>query len=342
MNRGRPPKPRAPRAELDFSANCSAARLREVEAVVEWWNSGSATHSLPTSGSTGTPKELVFERRHIEASARATLDFFGLKEGMRSPLLLSAQTAGGFMMVVRALMAGLKLDVLPVERRPATRPGLRYDFVALVPEQAAALAADPQFNPKDYRCTLLGGADVRPELEATLAGWPRPVFHGYGMTETLSHVALRQLGGGRRYTGLPGVLFAQKGEALVVDDPARGVRGLVTTDAAKVISYREFEWHGRLDGAVVSAGKKIFPEVVEAASGSEGVAVGVPDPHWGQMLVWVGAPGFDPNRIVLKWEALPSWQRPKYVLEHAIPYLASGKPDRQAVARWAAHELALR
>lgn len=342
MSRGRPPKPRAPRAELAFSAACSTARRREVEAVVAWWNSDSATFSLQTSGSTGTPKELVLERRHVEASARATLAYFGLKEGMRSPLLLSAQTVGGFMMVVRALMAGLKLDVLPVERRPATRPGLRYDFVALVPEQAAALASDPQFNPKDYRCTLLGGADVRPELESVLAKWPRPVYHGYGMTETLSHVALRQLGGGRRYTGLPGVLFAQKGEALVVDDPARGVRGLVTTDAVQVISYREFEWLGRLDGAVVSAGKKIFPEAVESASGREGVAVGVPDSRWGQMLVWVGAPGFDPHRIALKWEALPSWQRPKHVLEHAIPYLSSGKPDRQAVARWAAQELALR
>ena len=342
MSRGRPPKPRLPKAELEFSAACSSARRREVEEVVAWWNSGSATYTLHTSGSTGTPKEMLLQRSHIEASARATIAFFGLSEGQRSPLLLSAKRVGGFMMVVRTLVAGLKLDILPVERRPATRPGLRYDFVALVPEQAAALAADPKFNPKDFRCTLLGGADVRPELEEALSKWPRPVYHGYGMTETLSHVALRKLGHGRTYQGLTGVLFAQKGEALVVDDPARGVRGLVTTDAANVMSFSEFEWLGRLDGAVVSAGKKIFPEVVESASGCEGVAVGIPSREWGQMLVWVGAPGFDSNQIALKWEALPSWQRPKHVLEHVIPYLSSGKPDRQAVARWATQELDLR
>ena len=236
-----------------------------------WWNSGSATYTLHTSGSTGAPKELVLQRSHIEASARATIAFFGLSEGQRSPLLLSAKRVGGFMMVVRALVAGLKLDILPVERRPATRPGLRYDFVALVPEQAAALAADPKFNPKDFRCTLLGGADVRPELEEALSKWPRPVYHGYGMTETLSHVALRRLGHGRTYQGLPGVLFAQKGEALVVDNPARGVRGLVTADAANVMSFSEFEWLGRLDGAVVSAGKKYFTRWSNPPVGAKGL-----------------------------------------------------------------------
>ena len=342
MSRARPPKPRGPQTELEFSAACSAARRLEVEDVVAWWNSGSASYTLHTSGSTGAPKELMLQRAHIEASALATIAFFGLSEGQRSPLLMSAKTVGGFMMVVRALMAGLKLDILSVERRPATRPGLRYDFVALVPEQAAALAVDPQFDPTDFHCTLLGGADVRPELEEVLSKWPRPVYHGYGMTETLSHVALRQLGQGRAYQGLPGVLFAQKGDALVVDDPSRGVRKLVTTDAAKVLSNSEFEWLGRLDGVVVSAGKKIFPEVIEAASGREGVAVGIPSREWGQMLVWVGAPGFDRNQIALKWEALPSWQRPKHVLEHVIPYGSSGKPDRQALAQWAAQELALR
>ena len=342
MSRARPPKPRGPQAEFEFSATCSTARRQEVEDVVAWWNSGSASYTLHTSGSTGAPKELMLQRAHIEASALATIAFFGLSEGQRSPLLMSAKTVGGFMMVVRALMAGLKLDILSVERRPATRPGLRYDFVALVPEQAAALAVDPQFDPTDFHCTLLGGADVRPELEEVLSKWPRPVYHGYGMTETLSHVALRQLGQGRTYQGLPGVLFAQKGDALVVDDPSRGVRKLVTTDAAKVLSHSEFEWLGRLDGVVVSAGKKIFPEVIEAASGREGVAVGIPSREWGQMLVWVGAPGFDRNQIALKWEALPSWQRPKHVLEHVIPYGSSGKPDRQALAQWAAQELALR
>ncbi|MFZ9191174.1 MAG: AMP-binding protein, partial [Schleiferiaceae bacterium] len=197
MSRGRPPKLRAPKAEIEFSAACSASRRREVQAVVDWWQSDAPTWTLHTSGSTGAPKELVLQRAHIVASAQATIAAFDLREGQRSPLLLAATTAGGFMMVVRALVAGLRLDVLPVERRPATRAGVRYDFVALVPEQAAALASDPSFNPKDYRCTLLGGADVRPELETALAGWPRPVFHGYGMTETLSHVALRQIGAGR-------------------------------------------------------------------------------------------------------------------------------------------------
>ena len=342
MSQGGPPKVFSPRAEIEYSAACSAARRREVEAVVDWWNSGASSWTLHSSGSTGAPKELLLQRVHIEASAWATIAAFGLSEGQRSPLLLAASTAGGFMMVVRALIAGLRLDVLPVERRPATRPELCYDFVTLVPEQAAALAADPSFNPKDYQCTLLGGADVRPELETLLARWPRPVYHGFGMTETLTHVALRQIGKGRTYRGLPGVLFTQKGEALVVDDPSRGVRNLVTTDAAKVLSHREFEWLGRLDGAVVSAGKKIFPETVEAASGAEGVAVGVPSSEWGQALVWVGAPGVDLKTVHQKWEALPSWQRPKHIVQREIPYLSSGKPDRQALARWAAQELALR
>jgi hypothetical protein len=60
------------------------------------------------------------------------------------------------------------------------------------------------------------------------------------------------------------------------------------------------------------------------------------------MLVWVGAPGVDLKTVHQKWEALPSWQRPKHIVQREIPYLSSGKPDRQALARWAAQELALR
>ncbi|PHX84178.1 MAG: hypothetical protein CK537_01820 [Flavobacteriales bacterium] len=329
-------------ATISFDAGCSAARRAEVEAVCVWWASGASTYTLPTSGSTGIPKLLVFDRRHIEASAADTIAHFGLQSGQSSPLLLSAESTGGFMMLIRALLSGLKLEVFEVSRRPATRPGQCYDFVALVPEQAAALSADPHFKPEDYRCTLLGGAPLRPDLEDALAAWPHPTYQGYGMTETLSHVALRRVGRGSTYKALPGVFFDQIGEALLVDAPSRGVHNLLTTDAATLYSSSEFQWLGRLDGAIISAGKKIFPEVIEALGGSRGLAVGVPNALWGQMLVWVEPTGGDITMLAQKWKSLPSWQQPKHIVQREIPYLSSGKPDRQALAQWAAQELALR
>ncbi|NDD80760.1 MAG: hypothetical protein EBZ33_07470, partial [Flavobacteriia bacterium] len=177
-----------------------------------------------------------------------------------------------------------------------------------------------------------------PHEEEQLLNTFSSVFHGFGMTETLSHVALRTLGGEPYYTCLPGVTVSLDQESLVIDAPQRGVHALRTTDAAEVHSPTSFTWLGRLDGAVLSGGKKIFPESIDHAIAAAypehptGFAGAVPDAEWGEALVWYSLPLSDTerHRLLKAFESLASWQRPKRIMEGELPVTASGKWKRKA------------
>ena len=73
---------------------------------LEEWSNSSETVLVHTSGSTGKPKPLLVEKRRMEASARITCSFLGLKEGDTALLCMPLDFIAGKMMVVRALTCG--------------------------------------------------------------------------------------------------------------------------------------------------------------------------------------------------------------------------------------------
>ena len=74
----------------------------DLEEFLAEWHSGSPTVLVHTSGSTGKPKPMYVEKRRMEASARITCRFLGLKEGDTALLCMSLDYIAGKMMVVRA------------------------------------------------------------------------------------------------------------------------------------------------------------------------------------------------------------------------------------------------
>jgi hypothetical protein len=81
----------------------------DLEEFLTEWHNDSPTVLVHTSGSTGKPKPMWVEKRRMEASARMTCDFLGLREGDTALLCLPLDYIAGKMVVVRSLVRGLRL-----------------------------------------------------------------------------------------------------------------------------------------------------------------------------------------------------------------------------------------
>ena len=282
-----------------------------------------------TSGSTGMPKRIVHQKTVLESSAKRTLDYFSLKPGDSAALILPAEFIGGSMMLVRALIGGLTLHLLPPKLAVNEIPNV--DFLPCTPAQfKAALQNDvlSDFN----GAILLGGApvgDIEPVVGINL-------YVGYGMTETASHVALRPLTE-KVYSAVDGVEFSTREGALVIDAPHLGVKELQTNDLVRLIDPHSFEFIGRLDDVINSGGLKIHPAVLESHFHSNGCGVcisSIADEVYGEAVVIVVEGEVSESRVKKLLKDVPRNQQPKFILSaDRLPFLESGKLDRNEVRR---------
>lgn len=238
--------------------------------LIEWRNASPQVR-LQTSGSTGTPKVFFADKERLRASARMTCDFLGLREGGTALLCLSCDYIAGKMMVVRAEERGLRL----VEVAPSNRPlealerehpdiGV-IDLCAMVPSQVYCSINHPLL-PR-IRHLIVGGGPVPSALETRLRALPTAVWSSYGMTETLSHIALRRVSGAEAdewYRPLPGVCLSLSEEGcLVIDAPVLSPERLVTNDLAELLPDGRFRILGRRDNVILSGGLKLHIEEEE-------------------------------------------------------------------------------
>lgn len=256
----------------------------------------------------------------MEVSARATCDFFRLTTGSRLLLPLSTEYIAGKMMVVRADIAGAEL----IAEHPSSSPlGSDYgpvDLMAVVPAQLPALMANSRFG--CIRNMIVGGGAIPPSVERSLLHSDGPhIYATYGMTETCSHVALRDVSAGMDYyEALPHVTFdSDERGALVINCPDMSFGTLTTTDAVKLISPTRFRWLGRLDNAINSGGIKIHPETVESRLSA---LVDVPfyltgrqSDRWGEELVMYVEGEIDRDRFLTAARTIvPGHEIPKAII----------------------------
>ena len=95
-----------------------------IEEFLAEWHNDSPTVLVHTSGSTGQPKPMLVEKRRMEASARMTCSFLGLKPDDTALLCMSLDYIAGKMMVVRALTCGLRLLSVPPQGHTPLRATL--------------------------------------------------------------------------------------------------------------------------------------------------------------------------------------------------------------------------
>lgn len=235
----------------------------EAEAFVREWRSASPTVTAHTSGSTGKPKEIKLLKSDMEASARATIEFFGLGSGSLLHLPLSPSYIAGKMQIVRALIAGCRLVVEKSTSRPlGSAAGTeRISLLPIVPSQLGGLMESAAFPLVDN--LIIGGAPLPAADERILAATGTRAYATYGMTETCSHVALRRVGE-ECFNALPGFEFSlDRRGCLVIHSSTLSFGTLITNDIAELRSDVTFRWLGRYDNVINSGGVKIHPEEVE-------------------------------------------------------------------------------
>ncbi len=250
--------------------------MKDYDFFREEWENDEPRLLVHTSGSTGAPKPLWVEKHRMEASARITCDFLGLKAGDTALLCLPLDFIAGKMMAVRAWTRGLLLRVVepcghPLAEDILTDDEARVDFAAMVPLQVWNSLQVPAERRRlmAIRHLIIGGGAIDEELAAELRTFPNAVWSTYGMTETLSHIALRRLSGEEAsewYEAFPSVSLSQTDDGcLVVDAPLVCAERLVTNDIVVFdgVSDRRFRVMGRKDNVICTGGIKVQAEEVE-------------------------------------------------------------------------------
>ena len=240
------------------------------EFVAEW-DSDSPTVLVHTSGSTGKPKPMYVEKRRMAASARITCGFLGLHNGDTALLCMPLDYIAGKMVVVRSLVCGLHLVAVEPSGHPLCGLSESPVFAAMVPMQVYNSLQVEQERQllRGIRHLIIGGGAVDDGMAAQLKDFPNAVWSTYGMTETLSHIALRRLNGkdaSEWYTPFDSVDVGLNAEGcLVIDAPEVCAKPLVTNDIAEIASDgRRFRIRGRRDNVVCSGGIKLQIEEMEA------------------------------------------------------------------------------
>lgn len=279
---------------------------KKVLNIIDEWNSGKLDFEIKTSGSTGTPKKIKLLRKDILASVELTKNAFDLSEYNLFYCCLNIETIGGLMMLFRSQV--LKSEFLVVE--PSSKPfeklgNLEYllnqkrgeVFFAFVPMQLQNMLEDDKSMQllRTAKTILVGGASISPELKHQIYESELPVYETYGMTETISHIALKNLyEGDENFKVLEGVEIKTNAQnCLMIKSPSTADLWIETNDMVEIIDKNSFKLLGRIDNVINSGGVKIQLEKIEEIINENTIlkerffCFGIPDEKLGQKLVLV-------------------------------------------------------
>ena len=225
------------------------------------WLQGKPTFTLTTSGSTGAPKTIEVTRDQMIASAKKTINALALREGMTALICLDVNFIAGRMMIVRSLVAGMKMVVVEPSANPFEGVKDKIDFAALVPYQ---MASSPESELAGK--IIVGGAPISFGLLSHIKKISSPIFATFGMTETLSHIALQKLNGNDAqdfFEILEGIDISVDDRQCLVIKTDYLKDSIVTNDVVELINQKQFRWLGRWDNAINTGGVKVIPEKIE-------------------------------------------------------------------------------
>lgn len=303
------------------------------------WLNGKSTFSIPTSGSTGKPKSIEVSREQMVASAKMTAGALGLQSGDHALVCLNTDYIAGKMMLARGFVIGMQMTIISSIANPLKSLAINssIDFTALVPLQLQTILENETEKLKilnRLKAIIIGGAAVSTLLQKMLQKLSCPVYSTYGMTETVSHIALRRLNGKENsaiYTVFDEVEIDQDHRGcLTIQSVLTGHQTLITNDVVEIKSPKTFRWLGRIDNVINSGGVKIQIEQVEAEIsnifeklGDERrfFIAGIKDDRLGEKIVLIieGEPLSEPGKK--KTEELLASHLQKYAVPKSFYFL---------------------
>lgn len=315
-----------------------------LEEFLEEWNNDADKVLVHTSGSTGKPKPMMVEKQRMLHSARITCDFLGLKPGNTALLCMSLDYIAGKMMVVRSIERHLQLVSVKPSGHPLSDKSLAsttIDFAAMVPMQVYNSLQVPEDRERLSRIKhlIIGGGAIDEHLATELRGMPHAVWSTYGMTETLSHIALRRLNGTEAsdwYQPFDSVRITTNEEGcLVIHAPLVCEDTLVTNDIVELRDGK-FRIKGRKDNVICSGGIKIQIEEVEALLKpqleSPFMIAKVKDEKFGEKAILLTEDTALRHVEEVCRETLPKYWIPKsYHHVKVLPLTETGKPKRWGI-----------
>ena len=310
-----------------------------AEEFIREWNDGSERLLVHTSGSTGAPKPMWVEKSRMKASALTTCRFLGLNAGDTALLCMPLDYIAGKMMVVRAIVCGLRLIEVPPSGHPLAGLKSAPTFAAMVPMQVynSLRVAEERRLLGSISHLIIGGGAIDNDMAAELACFGNAVWSTYGMTETLSHIALRRLSGPEAsewYTPFDGVSVSLTPDGcLAIDAPDVCATTITTNDIARLAP------DGRR-AKLTTLTLRLPPEEVERMLaphiGSPFIVTKRKDPKYGEAVVLLVQSADTAGAEAACRSALPKYWQPHHIISVCrIPTTATGKPARKEAERLA-------
>ena len=314
---------------------------REIaQAILDWHQ--NENFEFQTSGSTGTPKSISFSKAQVEASITQSQKAFGLSSEDVALISLPMKYVAGKMMLFRSLKIGMDVYCIEPKVDIGNVIGRNISFAACIPQQIESLL-NIQGGKKwleSIRIILIGGGPISAKLENSLKDFSNDIYHTYGMTETLTHVAIKQLskGGFEFFTPLPNVSISQsENDTIKISANHLGIT-LESNDVVEINPDSSFKILGRIDNVINSGGVKIHPEEIEKVFKKylhcDLVVLGMPDETWGESVVLVveSQNPIDPEWINMAKSELPKIKWPKVITYiDRFPRTKSGKVQRKLI-----------
>ncbi len=321
---------------------CGSAIMADLYNFLKEWFNDKSFIMVQTSGSTGKPKSMKANKQQMINSASITCGYLGLKRGDSALICMPLKYIAGKMMVVRAIVAEFNLIAVEPCSHPLKGIESHIDFAAMVPMQVICSLNVPQEKRTLAKISnlIIGGGAIDAELEKDIKQLSGKIYSTYGMTETLSHIALRRLNGAGSsefYTPFPSVaLSLSKDGTLVIDAPLVCDNQLVTNDIAELSPNGQFKIVGRKDNTINSGGIKIQAETVEAKLSTRinipFAITSIPDKTLGEAVVLVIEQRDNCSHLSVPEiekicnEVLDKYERPKRIIYvKKLPLTETGK-----------------
>lgn len=320
--------------------NADSSFDSQVLDFLREWFSDRDSVQVQTSGSTGVPKKLLVEKNKMVNSAKMTCSFLGLEEGNSALLCLPVEYISGMMMLVRAAEAGLILQTTDPVASPLADISEEFDFCAMTPLQVENSISKLHL----IRNVIIGGAAVSAKLKSKIKTQldlhrrENRIYETYGMTETLSHIAMKKIYPEEEkvFRVLPDVnMDTDERECLRIYAPRVNDVWLQTNDVVELLGEGAFRFLGRADHVINSGGAKIHPEEIEEklkkAIDLELIVFGKADEKLGEKLTLM-IEGEENPEILTKIDTVTfekKFHRPtEVVFVQEIPRTPNGKVSR--------------